>query len=112
MIRPVDYHQSERKDEMNQLFQTPIVSSHAIERMAQRNLSFRGLEYVLSNGTRSFGGGVVTYFLRQRDIPATDKRSDFCTRLIGTAILMSMDGTVVTIWRNRKRGTKIIRRKS
>lgn len=86
-------------------------SKHSITRMAHRNLSLNDVDYVVSNGKQFFGGGLETYYLRQRDLPASDRRKDTFSKLVGTAVLISNDGTVVTTWRNKRTGLKKIRRK-
>ena len=81
--------------------------------MAQRNLSERDVEYVLTYGCREFRGGVEFRYLRKRDIPPED-RSKFA-RLEGTAIVVgsaSNADDVITVWRNRRNGLRHIRRKS
>lgn len=79
--------------------------------MAQRNLSERDVEYVLTYGCREFRGGVEFRYLRKRDIPSQD-RTEFA-RLEGTAIVVGTVGEtdVITVWRNRKHGLRHIRRK-
>ena len=46
------------------------VSSHASQRLAQRNLSYRDIEYVLSHGRRIRNGKALFIYLGRRDIPA------------------------------------------
>lgn len=90
------------------MFQT----RHALKRMAQRNLSERDVDYVLTHGCREFRGGVEFRYLRKRDIPPEDQ-SEFA-RLEGTAIVVgsASDADVITVWRNRKHGLRHIRQKS
>jgi hypothetical protein len=90
------------------MFQT----QHALKRMAQRNLSERDVEYVMTHGCREFRGGVEFRYLRKRDIPPQDQ-SQFA-RLEGTAIVVgsASDTDVITVWRNRKNGLRHIRQKS
>lgn len=98
--------------------------------MAQRNLSERDVEYVLTHGCRKYNGGVEFRFLRKRDIRPQD-RSEFA-RLEGTAVVVSRhinatrhpigrdeeyastetESDVITVWRNRKHGLRHIRQKT
>lgn len=85
------------------------LSAHARTRLAQRGLSEADLRYVLRYGRLHFAGSAVIYFLGKTDIPTQDRRQ--CSRLEGVAAITSYDGTVITIWRNRKHGMKNIRHK-
>jgi len=86
-------------------------TDHSRWRAAQRNLSPVKIEYVLTYGQHFRRAGAEFYFLRRRDIPVWDQASDLY-RLAGTAIILAKDGrTLITTWRNQRRGLKIIRRK-
>lgn len=85
------------------------VSTHARVRMAQRGLSEADLRYVLRFGRLHYAADAVIYFLCGADIPSAD-RSEM-GRLEGAAAITSFDGTVITVWRNRAHGMKVIRRK-
>jgi Domain of unknown function (DUF4258) len=85
------------------------LSSHAVTRMAQRNLSTEDVEYVLQYGCRVRSGGALHYFLRSDDIPRRDRKQ--AQRLEGTTVLMDRNGQIIiTVYRNR-RGLKEIRQK-
>lgn len=85
------------------------VSNHARIRMAQRGLSEADLRYVLRFGRLHYAADAVIYFLCGADIPSADRSK--MGRLEGAAAITSFDGTVITVWRNRAYGMKVIRRK-
>ena len=88
-------------------------SAHAIQRMAQRNLTYSEIEYVCHYGQRLHRAGVVHYYLGKRDIPAPDRRDARIQKLEGTTVLMGGEhlDEVVTVYRN-KNGTKNLRSKA
>lgn len=85
---------------------------HSARRSAQRGLSEEEIEYVYQFGKRFHEGSALIYFLRAQDVPSPDRRWDFATRLVGTALVLALDGrTLLTAWRNRRNGMKWIRKK-
>lgn len=87
-------------------------TNHSARRSAQRGLSSEEIEYVYQFGSRYHSGGALLYHLRRKDIPLDDRRRDFAMRLVGTTLVVARDGrTLLTVWRNRKNGMKIIRKK-
>jgi hypothetical protein len=85
-------------------------TEHAGQRMAQRNLSFDDVHFVLRHGQKLHRAGVIIYFLRGRDIPAVEWRR--MSRLEGTVVVVSRDGAaIVTVYRNRRRGLPHIKQK-
>jgi hypothetical protein len=83
---------------------------HAMHRAARRGLTIEEIEYVLMFGKRYHRAGAVFYFLREKDLPEGDQRRDFCNRLVGTAVVLDKSkSTVLTVWRNRRKGLKYIR---
>lgn len=68
------------------------------------------MEYVLINGHLYHRTGVMMYVLRECDIPESDRRADWVTRLVGTVVMMAPDGMVITVYRNRN-SSRDIRRK-
>lgn len=85
---------------------------HSAARSAQRGLSEEEIEYVYQFASRHHCGGALIYYLRRQDVPLSDRRSDFAMRLVGTALVIDRDGrTLLTTWRNRKNGLKLIRKK-
>ena len=85
-------------------------SAHAVQRMAQRNLTYSEIEYVCHHGRRVHRAGVVHYYLGRRDIPAPDRRDARIQKLEGTTVLVGGEASdeVVTVFRN-KNGTKNLR---
>jgi len=85
---------------------------HSAFRSAQRGLSDDEIEYVLQFGSQYHCGGALIYYLRRQDVPHTDQRIDWVMCLVGTALVVSSDGdTLLTVWRNRRNGLKLIRKK-
>ena len=88
------------------------MSAHAIRRAAQRNVSPKDIEYVLHHGSKFHRAGACFYYLGSKDIPSTDRREDEITRLEGTIVVLDPEQRmVVTIYRDRERGLKDIRKK-
>ena len=87
-------------------------TQHSVTRSAQRGLTDEEIEYVYQFASRFHSGGALIYYLRRQDVPVPDLRWDFAMRLVGTALVVTLDGhTLVTTWRNRRRGMKRIRKK-
>lgn len=81
-------------------------------RSVQRGLTEEEIEYVYLFASRFHNGGALIYYLRRQDVPVPDIRWDFAIRLVGTALVVALDGrTLVTTWRNRRRGMKRILKK-
>jgi hypothetical protein len=86
------------------------LTAHALRRAAQRNLSVADIHYVLAHGALHYAAGAAIVYLRKADIPRPD-RQEF-GRLEGTAVVLTPDRTlIITVWRNRRRGARHIRRK-
>ncbi len=88
-------------------------TSHAEWRMAQRNLSYRDLRFVLQYGEQSHRAGAVFICLRRCDIPNDKHICKQFARLEGTTVVMSRDeqGLIVTAYRNRQAGPRRIKQK-
>lgn len=87
-------------------------TQHSATRSAQRGLTEEEIEYVYQFASRFHSGGALIYYLRRQDVPEPDLRWDFAMRLVGTALVVALDGrTLVTTWRNRRSGMKRIRKK-
>jgi hypothetical protein len=83
---------------------------HSAQRAAQCHLRPGEIDYVMAFGRRYHQAGAVVYYRGQRDIPDEDRRLAICTRLAGTAVILSRDGrTVITVWRNRRSGLRRLR---
>ena len=93
--------------------QLESVSVHASQRLAQRNLSSRDIEYVLSHGRRIRNGKALFICLGRRDIPPGDQRHSRLTRLEGTVLVLDpMTGShLTTAYRNRRSGIRDVKRK-
>jgi hypothetical protein len=87
-------------------------TDHALTRSAQRNLPIGAVEYIVDHARVMHKGGVLYFYLRCRDIPMHDRKFPQIARLAGTAVVLSQDRkTIITIWRNRKKGMRYIKRK-
>jgi hypothetical protein len=87
-----------------------VLTDHAIERMAQRNLTISDVQFTMKHGQRVYRTGVVFIFLGRRDMP-DDKIKQF-GRLEGTTVLLNpKTREVVTVYRNRN-GLRKIKRKA
>lgn len=76
-------------------------SRHARLRQSQRNVSDEQLAYVQLYGTPICRTGVTVVALRDRDIPVEDRREDRWAKLAGTRVVISNNGWVITVYRNR-----------
>lgn len=86
------------------------LSEHAQYRASQRGLQLADVYFVLRHGKQYRAANAVIYYLRRIDIPADQRKSQ--ERLEGTAIITaSKQANVITVWRNRQKGMRNIRRK-
>jgi hypothetical protein len=83
---------------------------HARRRSARRNVAPDAVEYVLAYGRMIQRTGVMFFFLGHRDIPACDRCASWAARLEGTIVLVAPDGTVITVYRNRRGWRPIVRK--
>ena len=90
------------------------VTRHAGRRLAQRNLSYEDVRYVFAYGRRYHSGKAVFVHLGRRDIPEEHRRDDRLRRLEGTVLVLDpfSGGHLTTAYRNRRRGSRDIKRKS
>ena len=90
------------------------VSNHADRRLAQRNLSFDDVRYVFAHGRVHHAGKAMFVYLGLRDIPADDRRDDHIRRLEGTVLVLDpcTGQHLTTAYRNRRKGSRDIKRKS
>jgi len=87
-------------------------TQHSATCSAQRGLTEEEIEYVYQFASRFHSGGTLIYYLRRQDMPVPDLRWDFAMRLVGTALVVALDGcALVTTWRNCYRGMKRILKK-
>jgi hypothetical protein len=91
-----------------------VVSSHADRRLAQRNLSFEDVRYVFTHGRVHHAGKAMFVHLGLRDIPSEERRDDQIRRLEGTVLVLdaSTGQHLTTAYRNRRKGSRDIKRKS
>lgn len=75
-----------------------FLSEHAKQRMAQRNISAKELEFVFQYGRKLYRGGVEIYFLAMRDLP--EKFIKYEQRLVGTTVISHND-VIITIYRDQ-----------
>lgn len=89
------------------------LSSHTVQRLAQRNLSTSDVHYVYRHGRMHHAGKATFVHLGLRDIPQADRRNDRVRRLEGTVLVLdsSTGCHLTTAYRNRERGSRDIRRK-
>lgn len=83
---------------------------HARKRGARRNVTPDAVSYVMAYGRMIQRTGVTFYFLGRRDIPPSDRRASWASRLEGTIVLQAQGEEVITIYRNRH-GLRAIQRK-
>jgi hypothetical protein len=88
-------------------------TEHSAFRSAQRVLTDEEIEYVYQFASRYHQGGALIWYLRQHNLPARDQYWDWAVHLVGTALVLDGDGrTLIIVWRNCRRGLKLIRKKS
>lgn len=91
----------------------PIVTEHARQRQAQRNLSPDDIEFVIEHGRYIHNGGALHIFLGKQDIPREKGVQRRFGRLEGTTLVMAEEEDkliLITAYRNRK-GFKQLRTK-
>jgi hypothetical protein len=91
-----------------------IISHHADRRLAQRNLSFEDVRYVFAHGRMYHAGKALFVHLGLRDIPVDHLRDDHLRRLEGTVLVLdpTTGQHLTTAYRNRRKGSRDIKRKS
>ena len=89
------------------------ISLHADRRLAQRNLSYDDVGYVIAYGRLHHAGKALFVHLGLRDIPADHRRHDNLRRLEGTVLVLdpTTGQNLTTAYRNRRRGSRDIKRK-
>ena len=84
---------------------------HACKRCAQRNLAPGEIELVRRYDRKLHRTGVIFYFLGRRDLPESFRKEARYARLEGTTLLVSLEGDLITSYRNKK-ALKKIRKKA
>jgi hypothetical protein len=88
-----------------------VLSDHARLRATQRGYRENEIAYIIRHGQKHYRTGICFYFLGAKNVPYDDKRLNWVQRLIGTAVLVSTEGTtVITLYKNQK-ALKQIKRK-
>ena len=85
-------------------------SAHALRRAAQRHVAPDAVDYVVAHGTCCHRTGIMFFFLRRRDVPPEDAGLEWAQRLVGTVVLASRDGEVITTYRNTRALRTILRK--
>ena len=78
----------------------PTFSHHARLRMSQRGLSDSGIELVREYGRQVFARGALYCFIGRKEVELYADRADL-TGVEGVHVLLTRDGTVLTVYRNR-----------
>ncbi len=87
-------------------------SAHLIQRMAQRNLDCKDIDYIMRYGCHTHRAGAVLTVLRGKDIPHDDRADAECARLEGSVVVADPDsGCLITVYRNRQTAPRRVRRK-
>lgn len=86
------------------------LTRHARKRGARRNVAPDAVEYVLAHGRMVQRTGVMFFFLGHRDIPPSDRGASWAARLEGTIVIVSPDGAVITVYRDRRGLRPIVRK--
>jgi hypothetical protein len=77
-----------------------VLSEHAIQRSAQRNVSFEEIAFIIEHGRLMRNAGVSFRQLREKDWPDNLPTNHCYRRLIGTTIVLCKCGLfVVTLYR-------------
>jgi hypothetical protein len=85
------------------MIQDVSLSSHALHRSAQRNISEEDIEFIIQNGDRLHRTGVIFCQLRHRNIPVDTPGNHRGWKLVGTTVVLCKCGLyVVTLYREKK----------
>ncbi|MDB5097441.1 MAG: hypothetical protein JWM80_1862 [Cyanobacteria bacterium RYN_339] len=85
------------------------LSFHARQRASQRGLAQDEIDFVFHFGRKIFRTGIRFIFLGERDIPERYQRSH--GYLAGSTMLVSKDGTILTVYKNPE-AIRVIKKKS
>ena len=113
VIAPVSVRWRVKGTDMSRSTAVASVSAHARQRLAQRNLTAEDVQYVYAHGRLVHAGKAIFVYLGLRDIPDEDRRDDQFRRLEGTVLVLDpLTGChLTTAYRNRRHGSRDIRRK-
>lgn len=89
---------------------TPAMTFHARQRSRQRGVSTRQIALVRAHGRRHYGRGATHYFFGRREAARHRALLGRETEsLQGIVVVLSLDGDVITVYRN-VRAAKYLRR--
>ncbi len=74
----------------------PEMTTHAVQRTAQRNISEQAILATLRYGKKVHRTGRVFFILRKKDVAMIPELESFA----GTTLLLGKDGTVITAYSN------------
>lgn len=90
----------------------PEMTNHATRRAAQRNLSLADICFVLHYGQVFHRAGAIHICLRRKDLPVETQHDQRLHQLVGTVLVLNRRQThILTLYRNRQRGLRHIKRK-
>lgn len=80
-----------------------ILSEHAQERSARRNLSPSDIDFIIANGHRLRRTGVIFCQLRNSSLPDSIPGNHRARQLVGTTVVLCRCGRyVVTVYREKR----------
>ena len=83
--------------------QAYVLSTHAVQRSAQRNLSDQDIEFIMRYGERVRRTGVIFCQLRSKNVPRETPGNHRLWQLTGTTIVLCKCGRyVVTLYRQER----------
>lgn len=77
------------------------ITKHAEVRMNKRGITRQMLELVLMFGRKIYARGVVFYVIGKKEIQRFHKKEAGLKNMEGIQVLTSVDGVVITTYRNR-----------
>ena len=89
------------------------LTNHAEIRLMERGIKIDDIKTVTTLAKPIFRTGIKFYYLREKDIPVEFRNESNFQKLIGTIVLVSIDGFVITSYRNKsKKAIKKIMKKN
>lgn len=80
-----------------------VLSGHALERSARRNISPGDIDFIVANGHRLRRTGVIFCQLRSSNLPDSIPGNHRFRQLVGTTVVLCRCGRfVVTVYREEK----------
>lgn len=79
------------------------LSSHALERSAQRNISDDDIDFILTHGVKLHRTGVIFCQLRHKNLPEDLPGNHRARQLVGTTLVLCKCGQyIVTVYREER----------